>query len=348
MPQKTVFIFGAGASKADGVSTQAELLKGYFSNNPQDSFSVALNGYFRDFFGIVNTMAEDNKWPSFEEALAMVEIAIDREHSFGPVYTANKLKEIRDGLIISMGRAIESCRVVTKTIHKKFLSKLFWKGHYCKEEYSFVSFNYDILLDIALMEMLCYDIYSDYGIQFANSKDNFDSPLFHRWKPPGDKSVLILKPHGSLNWMQCASCNSIAISGSTKGQIFKTGLLHTIERCPIDNSPMQFVVEPPSYFKRYKNYYLQTTWIKLHETLVAADKIVFIGYSMPDADVMIKYAFKRACFGKNKKIIVVDPEETVTERYERVLGPIAFHKITFADLLEPENYRKIIRKNGSE
>ncbi|MBU4317648.1 MAG: SIR2 family protein [Proteobacteria bacterium] len=343
MPRKTVFIFGAGASKAEGLPTQEELLKGYFSNNPQDNFSVALNGYFKDFFGIVNTMSTNNKWPTFEEALAMVEIAMDKEHSFGPVYTTNKLKEIRDGLIISMGRAIENCQTETETIHKKFLGKLFWKGHYCKDEYSFVSFNYDILLDAALMEMLRHDIYSDYGIQFANSKDHFDSSSFNKWKPPGDKSVLILKPHGSLNWMQCASCDAIAISGNAKGQIFKTGLLHTIERCPNDNSPMQFVIEPPSYFKRYKNFYLQTTWIKLNEALAAADKIVFIGYSMPDADVMIKYAFKRACFNQNKNILVVNPDETVKGRYERVLGQITFHKMGFADLLKSENYKKVIK-----
>lgn len=223
MLQKTVFIFGAGASKADGLPTQAELLESYFSKNPQDNFSSTLNGYFKDFFDIVNTRYTGNKWPSFEEALAMVEIAIDKEHSFGPVYTANKLKEIRDGLIISMGRAIENCKVNGETIHKKFLSKLFCNGHYCKDEYSFVSFNYDILLDIALMEMIYHGIYSDYGIQFANSRDNFDSPSFKKWKTPGDRSVLILKPHGSLNWMQCPSCDSIAISGDTKGQIAKSG-----------------------------------------------------------------------------------------------------------------------------
>ena len=106
---------------------------------------------------------------------------------------------------------------------------------------------------------------------------------------------------------------------------------------------MQFVIEPPSYFKRYKNYYLQATWMRLHETLVAADKLVFIGYSMPDADVMIKYAYKRACFSQNKKIVVVNPDETVKERYERVLGPITFHKIGFADLLESENYKNIVK-----
>lgn len=273
----------------------------------------------------------------------MVEIAMDKEHSFGPVYTTDKLKEIRDGLIVSMGRAIENCQVEPETIHKKFVRKLFWNGHYSRDEYSFVSFNYDILLDIALMELLNRGVYCDYGIQFANMRDHFNSQSFNKWQPPGDKSVLILKPHGSLNWMQCASCDSIAISGNSKGQIFKTGLLHTIERCPNDNSLMQFVVEPPSYFKRYKNYFLQATWIKLNEILSVADKIVFIGYSMPDADVMIKYAIKRACFNQDKRILVVNPDRSVQASYERVLGPVAFYQIGFAELLNSENYRQVVK-----
>lgn len=343
MTLKTVFIFGAGASKAEGLPTQAELFEKYFSTDPRDSFITLLRGYFRVFFGINDTSLKANKWPSFEEALAMVEIAMDKEHSFGPTYPTEKLKEIRDGLIILMGRAIESCRVSEDTIHKKFIRKLFWRGHYSKDEYSFVSFNYDILLDIALMEMLDHEIYSDYGIHFANSNDDYVSPSFGKWEKPGEKNVLILKPHGSLNWMHCPSCGSLAMKGSSKGQIFRTGLIHTNECCPKDGTSMDFIVEPPSYFKRYKNYYLQTVWNKLHTTLSGADKLVFIGYSMPDADVMIKYVLKRACFGKSKEIIVIDPDVSVQERYERLLGPIVHCKMGFADLIKSNNYNVIVK-----
>lgn len=342
MKDKTVFIFGAGASKADNLPTQAELLKKYFDSFPRDDYSTELRGYFRDFFGINNV--EDNKiiWPTFEEALAMVEIALDKEQSFDASYSAIQLKKIRDGLVICMGRAIESCQTPDETIHKKFIRKLFWQGHYRENEYVFVSFNYDILLDNALMDMVNRQIYCDYGIKFANSSPDFKSSAFPKWATPGDKSVLILKPHGSLNWMQCPACDSLAISGDSKSRIFKTGLVHTVESCPKDNAAMQFVIEPPSYFKKYKNYYLQTVWAKFHDILAASTKIVFIGYSMPDADVIIKYAIKRACFGRTRKIVVVNPDEAVKERYQRVLGQIDFHMLDFADLLKSENYKRII------
>lgn len=86
----------------------------------------------------------------------------------------------------------------------------------------------------------------------------------------------------------------------------------------------------------------------MNEILAAADRVVFVGYSMPNADVMIKYAFKRACFGHDKKeIVVVDPNKQVKGRYERVLGTITFHKMGFADLLEPENYKKVVMTNAT-
>lgn len=343
MKDKTVFIFGAGASKADGLPTQAELLKEYFLADFTDDYSTLLRGYFRDFFGIKDNDIRDpgTKWPTFEEALAMVEIAMDKEQSFGATYTTTQLHKIKEGLVISMGRAIESCPTKPKTIHKRFIGKLFRMGHYREQEYAFVSFNYDILLDNALMELLDKKIYCDYGLTFANASPDYISDAFPRWVPPGGKRVLILKPHGSLNWVQCPACDSLAILGDSKSQIFKTGVIHTVESCPRDNAAMQFVIEPPSYFKKYKNYNLQTVWKRFHNVLAASTKIVFIGYSMPDADVMIKYAIKQACFGRDRRIIVIDPDERVRDQYARVLGNIEFHKMGFEELVLPKNYAKI-------
>ena len=353
MPEKTIFIFGAGASKADGLPTQAELLENYFKSNPSDDYSGLLKEYFERFFGIRDTSAINVKWPTFEEALAMVEIAFDKEQTFAPNYNAEKLKKIRDGLIISMGRAIENCQVKHDTVHKRFIDKLFHKGHgrrhFQEREYCFISFNYDILLDQALMELVEDDIYCDYGVNFANTSKDFYLNSFQKWVPSGEKKVLILKPHGSLNWMQCPSCDALAISGNSKGQIFKTGLIHTIEHCPKDHSPMQFIIEPPSYFKKYENYYLQLIWKQFSEVLTEAERVIFIGYSMPDADIMMKYTIKRACFGQKKQFIVVTPRindndyTALKNRYERLLGPVDFHEIEFKDLCEPSNYKKIIK-----
>jgi hypothetical protein len=41
------------------------------------------------------------------------------------------------------------------------------------------------------------------------------------------------------------------------------------------------------------NFHLQTIWRSAEQDLAAAKQIVFCGYSLPDADLHLKYLFKR-------------------------------------------------------
>jgi hypothetical protein len=41
------------------------------------------------------------------------------------------------------------------------------------------------------------------------------------------------------------------------------------------------------------NYYLQQIWRNAEKTLMGVNRIFFCGYSFPDADIHIKYLFKR-------------------------------------------------------
>ena len=84
-------------------------------------------------------------------------------------------------------------------------------------------------------------------------------------------------------------------------------------------------------------------WKQFAEIIANSNKIVFIGYSLPDADVQIKYTIKRSCFDKVKKIVVIDVCRDVRDRYERMFGPVDFHEMGFADLLRPDKYREVIK-----
>lgn len=53
------------------------------------------------------------------------------------------------------------------------MNKLFHRGHFVEDEYSFINFNYDIVLDKALMPLLSKNIYLDYGINFKNEKEDY-------------------------------------------------------------------------------------------------------------------------------------------------------------------------------
>lgn len=335
--KRAAFIFGAGASASAGLPVQACLLKDYFQDGSagSDSFRNELASFFNDFFDIdVRQFDHSTRFPTFEEALGIIELAIEKEETFGPNYPLPKIREIRDALIYSMGIAIERKNVPPKNTYSKFIRKLFHKGHFKDEEYAFINFNYDILLDRALMDLEEHKIMIDYRIRFANENKDGQGGNFQKWFTASDKSVKYLKPHGSLNWMHCSTCGSMYILGNEKSQVFRTGYIQTKESCVKDNTPLDCVLEPPSFFKKYKNIYLQNIWNDMEQVLFQAERIIFLGYSLPDADMWTKYVLKRSCFGKKKHITVVNKSNREEEKFNRFLGQIDFKEMTFDKYVE--------------
>lgn len=50
----------------------------------------------------------------------------------------------------------------------------------------------------------------------------------------------------------------------------------------------------PSHLKDYRNPHLSLVWYEAQRMLRQADKVVFIGYSLPDDDVEVVYLLKRS------------------------------------------------------
>ncbi len=336
--KRAVFIFGSGASASAGLPVQASLLRNYFRAGIgySDSFRNDLVAFFNDFFYIdVQQLGRNASFPTFEEALGVLDLAIEKEETFGPNYTLPRMRAIRDALIYSMGIAIERKEVSSTNTYYRFVRKLFHKGHFDDGEYAFINFNYDILLDKALMDLKFQNtkIMIDYGIRFANENEEGQGDNFQEWFAISekDKAVQYLKPHGSFNWMHCPTCNSMYILGNQKSQVFRTGYIQTREYCVKDKTPLDCVLEPPSFFKKYKNAYLQYIWDAMTQLLFQAEVIIFIGYSLPAADMWTKYVLKRSCFNKKKLLVVVNKREREEKRYRRFLGEVDFKRMSFDD-----------------
>lgn len=334
--ERIVFVFGAGASKDEELPLQDKLLLTYFQSKLDDSLRGDLEQYFKDFFNIDFRNLDNAQFPTFEEALGILELAIQKDEIYSPNYSLERLRKLRDYLILSMGIAIENSPLNENNSHDRLIRRLFRKGHFNQGEYSFISFNYDILLDKALMNALSKNIYVDYGIEFTNENPQYAQYPFDKWDSPKNKqNVTFLKLHGSFNWMCCPKCNSIYITGDKKSGFFKTGYLHKIEHCLKDESALNCVIEPPSYFKKYQNIYIQNIWKKAFDVFSDADKIIFLGYSLPEADIQFKYLLKRSCFNTRKKIIVINPspEDKLKSKYERLLGKVNYQSIKLIDFV---------------
>ncbi len=336
---KTVFFFGAGASKSDDAPLTTELLLKAIDQYKTDERIIKVKKFIHDFFS-VSIFDPDQKeiFPTFEEVLTPIDIGLLRAEEFSSEYNVDKLAELRDNLTYSI------CKVLSDSLrgkgqhHNTFVSKLFGVPYeprditFCKNV-AFISTNYDILLDNQLADLRDseFDIDLDYGINFRNFGIDWKRPRF-------DNSVLLFKLHGSLNWLFCPTCNSIKITPYQKG-VMK--IWTDFEVCEEDNSRQRPLIIPPTYQKVYSNAYLSQIWLRAEHILRTASHVVFIGYSLPEADIHIKYLLKKSLFKGNCckpkcRITVIDKKgknSTSDEalRYKRLFGDIDYQPIGFKE-----------------
>ena len=50
----------------------------------------------------------------------------------------------------------------------------------------------------------------------------------------------------------------------------------------------------PTHFKDYRNPHLAQVWYEAERVLREAEKVIFVGYSLPDDDVEVVYLLKRS------------------------------------------------------
>jgi hypothetical protein len=90
------------------------------------------------------------------------------------------------------------------------------------------------------------------------------------------------------------------------------------------------MIVPPTFYKDLSNPFLSSIWNRTDVALRKVNHIVFCGYSLPDADIHIKYLLKRAQTNRNAplKVTVINSHpgkknaEIAQEkdRYTRFLG----------------------------
>jgi hypothetical protein len=343
---KTTILLGAGASAAEGAPLQASLFREYFKSIRdqiiQDEMDIELATYFELIFGIdCNSRNLDAiQFPTFEEALGIVDLAMLRNeslkdfHNINPASNSGRIGFIRQHLVLLLARVIDSKLQKSKDIHKRLVQNL--KNNNLLSRTSFVSTNYDILIDNALVE-LYPDVSLDYGIEFTNFKQPGD------WSRPSENAIQLLKIHGSLNWLFCPTCNTVTLTPKEKGviRLFKNIECSFCQPCETIYSP---IIVPPTFYKDMSNVYLQVVWNKSEQILRESENIIFCGYSFPDADMHIKYLLKRVQTNRNipckftvinnhegKQQSLIDVEK---DRFARFLGQVDYTELSFEDFAD--------------
>lgn len=179
--------------------------------------------------------------------------------------------------------------------------------------FSFITFNYDIILDI---------IFTVNGFEFDYCLNVEES----------SKSSPFLKLHGSINWGFCEECRKI-IPFYVKNALVKYPVIRSPVRFPFGssldkqkhcNKPLHGppVLVPPTWNKMDYQAQITNVWKRAAIELGQADNIVVIGYSLPKTDTFFHYLFALGSESnvRIRKFIVINPDIDVKSRFENLLG----------------------------
>ncbi len=300
-----IIFLGAGASKAEGAPLQGEIFDEYFSHEAREPEEIDLKkklaNFFDIFFGIDFSVERTDQpsFPTFEEVLGILELAAQRNEDFKNAFGRGGIEsvaEARQSLILMIAIILDKKLEEDRGYHRKMVSSIAAKNVLVNT--CFVSLNYDILIDNALAALHPeYDL--DYGIDFTNYHKAGD---WHR--PREDKAVKLLKIHGSLNWLYCPTCISLTLTPRKKGV---REFIYEPDKCNCLNCDSMTIpiIIPPTFLKVMSNFYLQQVWYETELALREAKKLVFCGYSFPDADMHIKYMLKRVELYRSEPLEVI-------------------------------------------
>ena len=194
-----------------------------------------------------------------------------------------------------------------------------------KGQNTFISFNYDTLVEEALREL---EIQFCYG--FKPGTVNFDPSAA---REGADSDVHLLKLHGSVNWARPkAKRNRLTVYGDYD-DVRKSGAVPELV--------------PPTWKKVFENQ-MEAVWERAVERLNSATRIVIIGFSMPPTDMHFKYLIAAGLQNNIslRQILFVKPDaEELAGRVGVVLRKayIDSHKIGFAS----EELYRFLLSSGS-
>jgi hypothetical protein len=342
----TVFIFGAGASKGLGVPLAKEILPMILESSdiPKER-SEKIKKFLEDFAWPYGQ--KENELPTFEEVLSFLDLAIARGEVFSESFQKWKLEEIRNSFIYCLELLIESEKNKNKgnVSEYKELVSLFSPQ---KLPYgTFITLNYDTLLDESFIGVKSRVEDDDYlGADYCMGKHSSSFSLFgddenlmeglklynffHSNSP-----VKLLKLHGSISWGFCPRCKMMV--GPYKGtpSVERKGVEG---KCLHHKIPLQTLIVPPSWSKNYNVHSILNVWEMARIRLLEAERVVFIGYSLPEADQEIRYLLKTCLFRENEPtpfIYVVDKKDgNDAQKYERFFDEFEYLPVGFDGYVE--------------
>lgn len=313
--EKHVFIFGAGASVECGYPQGNDFFRVAHLIRDESLVERSKGGdarWMAKFLSVVEpemkklfrNLPEDAKdWPPVEEVLSLAYYLLDKKE-----ISDNFIEALEDMVFYS----ISGCRgnnyfnSATPEAKKQGLIEKFVKSISTNNDNIFVSMNYDIIIDDALLKSQ-YDgsVPTVFDYCIPNLRDGFTGRII----PTPKTATKLLKPHGSANLFLCSNCKVIF----WMMDLATAMKLNNRLKCPlcknIDHT--RLLVIPPYYGKgelwgveskssgRWDEILLQVLSnirLEIEDAIGRASQITIIGYSFPPYDYDFRFLFLSGLF----------------------------------------------------
>lgn len=213
-----------------------------------------------------------------------------------------ELASVREGLFAMIIMTLQESKADSKNAQLKYYNDTI-RTFSLPLNSTFITFNYDLCLEEALLEEGERDGAFSTRIDYC-LPDKFLSPIRY------NQIKKVIKLHGSGNWVWCSGCNNVHIQTDYVGPtvLSMTHMEHTKE-CQ-SHSP-KYLILPPTWNKINYTEAITQLWARCIEELSQATHIVVIGYSFPRTDVffeqMFTVAMQKSVF--LKRVYIVDPNK---------------------------------------
>lgn len=323
LPRKRVFLLGAGVSASSGIAVAQTIFREAMLQLARSNWDKVrkvhkLVSYLYPAFD-----ADLKNYPNIEDFLNLLQMARTfntEEFIESSLWPDKKLNEVQK---ITM-KAITDY-LWSKTSQSTSL-EIFAKQHLRFTDVV-ITFNWDITLENVLSDRRAPSVFYTYS-----RKDR------------AKNHIVILKPHGSIDWYRKSE-----LPASAAGKCWKLDDTYVVypymdfaEHPKIRE--LQPLIVPPLATKDFSADFLKKTWQGLYHAVADATELFIIGYSLPKEDQFARLVLRRAIrsnLAKEKRgekrpltISVVNPDDTVAVTFTRIAGlksGIKYYQARFED-----------------
>lgn len=311
--EKTVYIIGAGFSKAAGAPLQNEILRNIFAQNIEELDS-AYRALYEENLAWLRRFLENEMYiaPTHFNDVALEDLytPIDRciidniaFRNTPPSELITARQKISSLIVMLIDHKLRFQR--TNLVYADRLAEYLVNQKRTNtdvDSFSIISTNWDILIDNAIkLRTIENDQAIDYCFPVLPYGD--ETSLSNILDSAKRFKIKILKLHGSMNWLRCQWCQRIYVTFFEKialDDYLRKPPCVFCQRNYSDESESEVRASlvsdlvMPTFLKVLNNVHLKLVWHTAAIELSEADKIVFMGYSFPLADFELRQLLSRS------------------------------------------------------